>query len=232
MVAYDAIRASNALINDDNIPHVAIFAGGTSGIGKYTVKALVKTGASIRIYLIGRESSAEPMQQFIQELKGINSKAEVIWTEGEISLLAETKRICDLVKSKEKSIDLLFLSAGYAPMGTRKETSEGLELSQSLEYYSRKLFILQLLPQLKAAEAPRVVSILSGGMEREGLVDLDDLDLKKPGNFSGVKAQVQYGIMITCTMDKLAIDNPEVTFIHSWPGLVDTGNGESTDLWH
>jgi NAD(P)-dependent dehydrogenase (short-subunit alcohol dehydrogenase family) len=224
MVSYKEIQASNALINDATAPRVAVFVGGTSGIGKFTVRALVATGASVRIYLVGRKSSEERMHAFIQELHAINPKAEVIWTEGEIALLAETKRVCEAIKSKESRVDLLFLTAGYAPFGTRRETAEGLEIAQSLEYYSRMLFVLHLLPLLGEAEAPKVVSVLGGGLLEWATIDLDDLDLKKPGNFGGMKAHRQYATMNTTTLEKLANDNPNVTFIHSWPGWVNTGN--------
>ncbi|POS78249.1 hypothetical protein DHEL01_v203357 [Diaporthe helianthi] len=224
MVSYPEIQASNALINDAKAPRVAVFVGGTSGIGQLTIKALVATGASIRVYLVGRKSSEERSRSFIQELRITNPKAEVIWVEGEISLLAETKRVCEVIRRNEARVDLLFLSAGYAPFGPRRETSEGVELAQSLEYYSRVLCILQLLPLLEAAEAPRVVSVLAGGMEWARAVDLEDLDLKKPGNFSGVKAQIQYTAMKTMALERLAGENPIVTFIHSMPGWVNTGN--------
>ena len=223
MVSYKEIQASNALINDATAPQVAVFVGGTSGIGKFTVRALVAAGASVRIYLVGRKSSEERMHAFIQELHAINPKAEVIWTEGEVALLAETKRVCEAIKSKESRIDLLFLTAGYAPLGIRRETAEGLEIAQSLEYYSRMLFVLHLLPLLAEAEAPKVVSVLAGGLEW-ATIKLDDLDLKKPGNFSAMNAQTQYAAMNTTTLEKLANDNPNVTFIHSWPGWVNTGN--------
>ncbi|KEF54152.1 uncharacterized protein A1O9_09947 [Exophiala aquamarina CBS 119918] len=223
MVSYAEIKASNARINDATAPRVAIFVGGTSGIGKYTVKALVATGASMRIYLVGRKSSEVRMYIFIQDLQAINPKAEIIWTEGEVSLLAETKRVCELIKNKEPRVDLLFLTAGYAPFGTRKETVEGLEVAQSLEYYSRMLLVQHLLPLLAESGAPRVVSVLAGGLEK-ATMNLDDLDLKMPGNFGGIAAQTQYANMNTLTLEKLANDNPGVTFVHSWPGAVNTGN--------
>lgn len=223
MVSFREVQASNALINDATAPRVAVFAGGTSGIGKLTVKALVATGVSVRIYLIGRKSSEERTQIFIQELHVVNPKAEVVWVEGEISLLAETKRVCEVIKSKESCIDLLFLTTGYAPFGARSETAEGIEITQSLVYYTRILFIQHLLPLLNAAEAPKVVSVQGGGMERT-TVDLEDMDLKKPGNFGVVNAHVQYVAMLSTTMEKLATDNPGVTFIHSTPGWVNTGN--------
>ncbi|UPK91050.1 hypothetical protein LCI18_001985 [Fusarium solani-melongenae] len=199
MVSYTEIKASNSVINDVTAPSVAVFVGGTSGIGKLTVKALVATGSNIRIYLIGRKSSEERSHAFIEELRVANPKAEVIWTEGDVSLLAETKRLCEVIKSKESRIDLF------------------------LAYYSRMLFILHLLPLLREAEAPRVVSVLGGGMETTSL-ELDDIELKKPENFGPRKVQLQVLTMNTTTLDKLAAENPDVTFIHSWPGWVNTGN--------
>jgi NAD(P)-dependent dehydrogenase (short-subunit alcohol dehydrogenase family) len=234
MVPYKEIQASNTLINDETAPRIAVFVGGTSGIGNLTIRALVATGASSRIYLIGRKSSEVRMHAFILELHAINPKAEVIWMEGEVALLAETKRVCEAIKSKESRVDLLFLTTGYAPFGTRMETSEGLEIAQSLEYYSRVLFILHLLPLLREAKSPRVLSVLGGGMERPS-INLEDLDLKQPGNFSGMKAQIQYIGMNTIGLEKLSSDNPDVTFIHSWPGWVNTGNvrrgSDPNSLW-
>lgn len=223
MVSFKEIKASNALINDAIAPRVAVFVGGTSGIGQLTVRALVATGASVRIYLVGRKSSEERTRAFILELLAINPKAEIIWTEGEVSLLAETKRVCEIIKSEESRIDLLFLTPGYAPFNTRQETAEGLEMVQSLAYYSRMLFIHHLLPLLNKAEAPKVVSVLGGGLERTSIL-LDDLDLKKPENFGPMNVQLQCLTMNTTSLEKLANDNPDVTFIHSWPGWVNTGN--------
>ncbi|RDW63628.1 hypothetical protein BP6252_11173 [Coleophoma cylindrospora] len=144
--------------------------------------------ASLRIYLVGHKSSEERMHTFIQELQAINPKAEVIWTKAEVALLAETKRVCKVIKSKESCVDLLFLTTGHAPFGPRRETAKSLEIAQSLEYYSRILFVLYILPLLNKAEVSKVVSVLMGELEQK-LNDSDDLDLKKPGNFNFIKAQ-------------------------------------------
>lgn len=236
MVSHNEILTSNALLNDATTPRVSVFVGATSGVGKSTLTALVATGASLKIYLVGRKDSQARTQAFIEELHVVNPKAEIIWTEGEVSLLAETKRVCDVIRSKESRIDLLFLTAGYGPYGLRTETSEGLEISQSLSYYSRMLFVFHLLPLLQQADAPRVVSVLGAGRESAS-IDLDDLDLKKPENFGGVRGQILYAVMNTTTLEKLADKHPEVTFIHSSPGIVNTGNvrrgleGSSNSLW-
>ncbi|KAK4450442.1 hypothetical protein QBC34DRAFT_484386 [Podospora aff. communis PSN243] len=227
MPTHAEILTSNALLNDTTTPLISVFVGATSGIGKLTLRALVATGASTRIYLVGRPSSHARTQPFLDELHTLNPRATVIWTEAEYSLLSETRRICNHILAKETRIDLLFLTAGYAPMFTeRQETAEGIEITQSLAYYSRVLFILGLLPALKAkGEAPgRVVSVLGGGLETKGGVVLDDIDLKRPGNFSGPGAQRQYLGLNSVVMDRLAEENPEVVFLHAWPGWVDTGN--------
>ena len=222
MVSYKDVKSANSLVKG-KAPSVAVFVGATSGIGSLTLEALVATGDDLKIYLIGRKNAQEQMLARIDALQAINPKANIIWTEGEVSLLSEVKRICEFIASHEPGIDLLFLSAGYAPFGPRQETAEGLEVAQSLEVYSRILFILQLLPLLNKATAPRVVSVLGGGMETAN-IDLLDLDLKRPGNFSGVKAQGHYPTMQTALLEKVAVENPDVTFIHSWPGVVNTGN--------
>ncbi|KAI1263527.1 hypothetical protein F5Y18DRAFT_393199 [Xylariaceae sp. FL1019] len=224
MVSYQEIQAANALINDATCPRVAVFVGGTSGIGNYTIKALATSGIGIRIYLVGRKSSKERTRSFIQELHSVNPLAEIVWIEGEVGLLAEVTRVCNTIKAKEGKVDLLFLTTGYAPVGAREETVEGLEITLSLAYYCRILFVLHLLPLLRSAENSRVVSVLGGGLERLSSIVLDDLDLKKPGNFSAISGQPHYLALNTLALDKLANENPGVTFIHSWPGWVNTGN--------
>ncbi|KAK4464729.1 hypothetical protein QBC42DRAFT_220027 [Cladorrhinum samala] len=230
MVTYKQIQSSNSLLTSSTIPRVSLFAGGTSGIGKYTLRALVSASVGhdpIRVYLVGRESSRPATEEFISSLRLINPNAEIVFLPGEISLLSETKRVCSVVKSREQSLDLLFLSAGFAPFGNaRTETAEGLEVAQSLEYYSRVLFVELLLPLLSRAGG-RVVSVLGGGLERPGSIpDVDDLDLKGSGGkgFMGYKAQTQYVAMNTLGMEVLARENRAVTFLHSWPGIVSTGN--------
>jgi hypothetical protein len=87
------------------------------------------------------------------------------------------------------------------------------------------LFALSLLPLLKASSShPRVVSILQAGQEKAD-IDLDDLDVRKP-----VKTTWEYVgrcaaaivTMTTLFLEQLAEQNPGVTFVHKYPGLVKT----------
>ncbi|KAK1980237.1 hypothetical protein LZ30DRAFT_690079 [Colletotrichum cereale] len=92
------------------------------------------------------------------------------------------------------------------------------------------LFTLHLLPLLRAAPAPRVLTVLAGSMlssggGRGGLL-LDDLNLEGPGAFGGVRTQTHMGAMNTLFLDRLSAEpgNEAVTFVHNWPGAVNTGN--------
>lgn len=227
MVAYAQILASNSLINDNDhaaaAPRVAVFVGGTSGIGRLTLRALAGSGASTKIYLVGRATAEPRSRELIADCHAANPNVKVVWVEAEVSLLADTRRVCELIAQREERVDLLFLTAGYAPFGKRQETKEGLEVTLSLEFYSRVLFVQLLLPLLARAEAPRVVSVMGGGMEWKSM-EVDDVGLREPKNFGVIRSRPQCIMLNTIALDKLAADNPLVTFIHSCPGSVDTGN--------
>lgn len=118
MVSISRIRASNALITADTVPRVAVVAGGTAGIGKATLSLLVSKKTPIKIYVVGRDEAK--MKPFLDQLRQSNDQADIIGLEGQVSSLADTKRLCDKIKSQENSIDLLFLSAGAIPIAGRQ----------------------------------------------------------------------------------------------------------------
>ncbi len=118
MVPISAVKASNARISKDTAPHTAVFTGGTDGIGKATLIRLVSTKLPIRVYVIGRNSDKH--KPLLDQLRKSNDNADIIWLEGQISLLAEVKRLCDEIRARETCIDLLFMSAGFIRSGGRQ----------------------------------------------------------------------------------------------------------------
>lgn len=65
------------------------------------------------MYIIGRDKTSR--KSLVESLQQSNPRAEIIWLEGQVTLLAEVKRLCMEIKGREDSIDLLFLSAGFLP---------------------------------------------------------------------------------------------------------------------
>ncbi len=114
------------------------------------------------------------------------------------------------------------------------ETDEGLDKKLSLHYYSRMRFLTNLMPQLTkagmTAEASsttpaqpglyrslsRVVSVLEAGGEAPLI--LDDLTLNSLRNCA------KHAITMTSlSMEHLACLYPTTSFVHAYPGLVQTG---------
>ncbi|KAF6827833.1 short chain dehydrogenase reductase family protein [Colletotrichum plurivorum] len=226
MVTFAQVRQSNAQLDESTVPRTSLFVGGTSGLGKLTLIELVSLGLPVKAYVVGRKTSEPAMRPVLEDLRRRNPKAEIVWVEAEISLLSEVRRVCDIVKEKESRLDFLCLSAGYAPFAGRNNTAEGIDVTHSLEYYGRMLSTLLLLPLLRASPSPRVLTILGAVRLSAKGIDADDLNLEKPGKFGGLATQAHMSAMNTLFLDRLSSDpdNQKITFVHNWPGLVDTGN--------
>jgi len=111
MVSLEGVRASNATIATA-LPAglVAVFVGATSGIGEGSLKAFAQHAAKPRIYFVGR--SQEAAERIVTECKALNGEASVTFVKADISLMQNVDAVCEQIKSLEKEINLLFLSAG------------------------------------------------------------------------------------------------------------------------
>ncbi|KAF2000179.1 hypothetical protein P154DRAFT_522688 [Amniculicola lignicola CBS 123094] len=211
MVAAAVIRASNSRLPSHL---VAVFVGATSGIGEYNLKAFAKHCPSPRAYFIGRSQPAAT--RILSELKVLNPAGEYTFIQGDISLLKKVDEVCEEIKSKEKSINILVLSQGTLVMGV--DTAEGIHLPAALCMYSRLRFIVNLLPLLQAAPTlRRVVSIFTGS--KEGPILSTDWQARNL-NGSLIKLRAQGATMHTLALEKIAEKAPDVAFVHDYPGAV------------
>lgn len=97
-------------------------------------------------------------------------------------------------------------------------TSENLHLLTAINYYSRMRFITTLLPQIKAADSLRRVIYVAGG-GKEGPLDETDIPaLKVPL----LKLRGHLTSLVTLALESVAKNAPEVSFVHDYPGTVDT----------
>lgn len=89
----------------------------------------------------------------------------------------------------------------------------------ALGYYARTRFIVNLLPQLKHAQSlRRVITVGAGG--KEGAVIPTDWQANNMGILS---FRPHVTSMITLTLLAIAKQAPNVSFIHDYPGFVNTG---------
>lgn len=121
MVALKDVRASNARFKEKATPGmVALFVGGTSGVGKGTLIQFAKNATAPRVYLVGRsKASSTPL---LNELETLNPNGTFTFIETQISLIKNVDRVCDEIKAKEQKLDIIFLSTGYLTMEGRQGT--------------------------------------------------------------------------------------------------------------
>ncbi|KAL3425594.1 hypothetical protein PVAG01_02385 [Phlyctema vagabunda] len=219
MVAITDVRASNATIKTSQSPgRVSVFVGATSGIGQGTLRQLAKSSVRPKAYIVGRSKKAATAQ--LEELRRLNPEGEFIFIETDITLIKNVDTACEEIKSKEERVDLLFMSPGYLGLHGRLETSEGIDIPMTLRYYSRLRFVYNLLPQLKRSDSGRVVAILAAG--KESAIDINDLEVRK--EFSMMKAAAVGTTQTTLAFEELAKGNPDIAFVHKFPGLVATNS--------
>ncbi|KAK4142521.1 uncharacterized protein C8A04DRAFT_13134 [Dichotomopilus funicola] len=256
MVTLEQMRASNARI-PECLPAglVAVFVGGTSGIGEATMKELAKHAVQPRIYFLGRSERAAV--RITNELAAINPGGQYHFLQADLSLLQTVDEVCYELKGHEGVINLLFLTAGT--MVTGKETPEHLYYPTALNYYSRIRLIVNLLPLLQKAPFLRRVVTVFGGT-KEGAVSVGDLQgrslglplssrtcpptppastsspprptpsptstgtspLNNPKHHASHLAHLRAhtASMTTLALESLALEAPDVSFVHTFPGFV------------
>ncbi|CAK7208963.1 hypothetical protein SEUCBS140593_000333 [Sporothrix eucalyptigena] len=222
MVSISDVKASNACATLDTVPRTSVMYGATDGIGKAFLTRLVATKLPIRVYVVGRNGDRH--NAFLDGLRKSSPKAELIWLECQLSQGGDIQKICNDIKSRETSIDLLYMSAGFINAGnTKSETEEQHKSSMMLAYYGRVLSMFHLLPLLNASpNSPRVISVLACGNEFADIY-LDDLDLLQPDHMGLVQRSRSLSTYTTISMNRLAHENPRVLFFHHYPGGVNTG---------
>ena len=127
MVQIEHVRASiSKLVKLRSL--VAVFVGGTSGIGEFTIQALAAThgsdGKSIRAYIVGRNAAAA--EKTIAECRVTCPNGQFIFVKAkDLSLLGDVDRVCaEIIELEEKNktegevprIDILVMSQHYFPL--------------------------------------------------------------------------------------------------------------------
>jgi NADP-dependent 3-hydroxy acid dehydrogenase YdfG len=119
MVSLSDVRLSNSLISSTLPRLVAVFVGATSGIGEITLKKFAKYSHQPRAYFVGRSQGAA--DRIVAECKALNPQGEYIFIKADVSLIRVVDKVCEEIMANEKTLNILFLSAG-APSMDRSST--------------------------------------------------------------------------------------------------------------
>jgi short-subunit dehydrogenase len=123
------VQSSNAKIQTA-LPAglVAVFVGGTNGIGEAALKEFARSARSPRAYFVGR--SQEAAARITAECRQLNPEGEFIFIKADISLIRSVDDVCRELKEKERTINLLFLSCGTIRYGEGTSITSPLSLHQ------------------------------------------------------------------------------------------------------
>ena len=178
MPSLSLIRASNAGFHS-SYPPVAVFVGGTSGIGQGMVERFASfTQGNSSIIIVGRNRAAA--ESIFASLPPTGTSVRD-FIQCDATLMSNVRTASQEILSRYNKINYLVLSPGVLTLKGRDETSEGIDKKLALHYYARWRFIHDLLPSLErakeAGEEAKTISVLAAG--HGGEIDVDDLGLKK-----------------------------------------------------
>ena len=134
MVQLEAARSANkALVSKQAL--VAVFVGGTSGIGEYALRALAElasqdnSGQKLRAYIVGRNSSTA--EKIITYCRKKHPKGQFKFVRAkDLSLMSQVDKCCDNIRAAEEAeakdgrgparVDVLVMSQGDLDFGGRR----------------------------------------------------------------------------------------------------------------
>ncbi|KAJ7328734.1 NAD-P-binding protein [Mycena albidolilacea] len=231
MPSLASAKASNSTFRLTYLP-VAVFIGGTSGIGRAMVEAFAQyTKGNAHIVIVGRnKAAAESILASLPKPSLPQDGWQHEFVPCDASLMKNIGAFTDELLKHIPKINFLVISSGYCRFSGRKDTEEGIDEQLALRYYGRWKFISDLLPALReansAGEASHVMSVLD---PVNGILvpDLNDFGLKR--KYSGVTA-----VRVTLTytdmaLEEFALRDPGITFTHITPGFVNTPMLDSKD---
>jgi len=134
MVEIETVRAANATLAKSQ-PLVAVFVGGTSGIGEHALRALASAhgtmGKGLRVYLVGR--NAATAGKILDGCRKQCPGSEFRFVQaGDLRLLRDVDKTCAEIMKLEAEeegkggrarVDMLFMSQGLVLFGGRQGMS-------------------------------------------------------------------------------------------------------------
>ncbi|KAG8810299.1 hypothetical protein FRC19_004633 [Serendipita sp. 401] len=206
---------------------VALFLGGTSGIGRAMAEQLAQqTNGRAHIILLGRneEAAKKIIASFPHTDASVpeHEASNYSFIKVDATSMAQVREVTKNLREELGKINYIVATAGFTTTKGRDETSEGIDRKMACNFYARFRFIHDLAPLVEKAadrgELVGVTSILAAG--RGGRVELDNLGLMKG---YGRRTAQEHAVTYTdAAMETFATMYPKVRFAQVFPGGVTT----------
>jgi len=144
-----------------NVPDLsgklAVVTGSNSGLGLGVARRLAAAGADIVMAIRNRAKGEAAMAEISAAVPG----AKLTIKNVDLSSLASVAALGQELNADGRPIDILVNNAGVMQPPERETTSDGFELQFGSNHLGHFALTAHLLPLLRAADAPRVVSLSS-----------------------------------------------------------------------
>jgi NAD(P)-dependent dehydrogenase (short-subunit alcohol dehydrogenase family) len=200
---------------------VCLITGATGGIGLITAQVLARQ--SFRLVLVSR--SAEKCAAVAEQIRSATGNQEVTYIAGDLSRMAEVRRIAGEFLARHDRLDVLINNAG-ALFTSRQVTAEGYEMTMALNHLNY-FYLTQLLQDCLLASAPARIVNVSSDAHRGGAIKFDDLMSEKKYSAFGVYAMSKLAnVMFTYELAR-RLEDSGVTANALHPGFVASNFGRS-----
>ena len=147
----------------------AVVTGATSGLGYEAALVLARAGSDVILTGRNDRKGQSAIDRISREAIGAKASYEHL----DLASLASIADFAQRMQSRQ-SLDLLINNAGVMALPRRQTTADGFEMQFGTNHLGHFALTAQLMPLLRRAGAPRVVSV-SSLAHRTGWIDFDDL---------------------------------------------------------
>lgn len=158
----------------DQAGRLAVITGANSGIGFESAKALAIAGADVLL----ATRSDEKGEAAAAEIRRAAPGASVVREALDLSSLDSIAAFADARIRDGRPIDLLLNNAGVMAIPVRQVTTDGFEMQLGTNFLGHFALTARLLGLVRAATAPRIVTLSSSAARFPAGIHLDDLQLE------------------------------------------------------
>ncbi|XP_037542167.1 dehydrogenase/reductase SDR family member 12 [Nematolebias whitei] len=191
-----------------------IITGANSGIGKSAAQEIAMRGGTVHMVCRNQGRAEAARVEIVTWSKNENVHVHIVD-------MSSARQVWEFAQSFSQNnvVHVLINNAGCM-VNQRELTEEGLEKNFATNTLGTYILTTALIPALKKAEDPRVITVSSGGMLTQKL-NVDDLQFEK-GTFDGTTAYAQNKRQQVVLTERWASQHKEIHFSSMHPGWADT----------
>ena len=164
---------------------LAVVTGANSGLGFGLARRLSAAGADVVMAIRNRAKGEAAIEQIRNSVPDAKLTIKTL----DLASLASVAALGEQLNAEGRPVDILINNAGVMTPPNRDTTADGFELQFGSNHLGHFALTAHLLPLLRAAQRPRVVSLSSLAARQSGEIHFEDLQFEK--SYAPMKAYGQ-----------------------------------------